>query len=91
MKKTIRQRLYAFVLFFLSFIWMRFNLLVKEINLYADINNIDMKNESFSYLLPKSGSRSFYKTAFFYENFSIITKNNGKNIFVCVFDIMEIW
>ena len=25
----------------------------------ADINNIDMKNESFSYLLPKSGSRSY--------------------------------
>lgn len=32
----------------------------------ADKNNTDMKDEGFSYLLPKSGSRSYSKTAFFY-------------------------
>jgi hypothetical protein len=31
----------------------------------ADKNNTDMKDEGFSYLLPKSGSRSYSKTAFF--------------------------
>jgi hypothetical protein len=36
-----------------------FKLFTEEIFLQADMNNIDMKNESFSYLLPKSGSRSF--------------------------------
>ncbi len=41
-------------------------LIIQEKNIEDVIENIDMKNESFSYLLPKSGSRSFLKTAFFY-------------------------
>lgn len=41
-------------------------LIIQEKNNNDVIENIDMKNESFSYLLPKSGSRSFLKAAFFY-------------------------
>jgi len=38
-------------------------LYVKENIFPVDINNIDMKNISFSYLLPKSGSR--FQNGFF--------------------------
>ncbi len=34
-------------------------LIIKDSFLYSVIQNIDMKNASFSYLLPKSGSRSY--------------------------------
>lgn len=42
-----------------------FRNLYKDINMSADNKNTDMENESFSYLLPKSGSRSYSKDGFF--------------------------
>ena len=40
---------------------------VKEKFLFSDTKNTDMENKSFPYLLPKSGSRSYSKTAFFLQ------------------------
>ena len=47
----------------------------------ADKNNTDMKDESFSSLLPKSGSRSYSKTAFFLQKicYNKPMNNNEKN------------
>ena len=47
--------------------------LAKELRTVADIYNIDMENESFSYLLPKSGSRS-HEWLFFAVYFISIVK-----------------
>lgn len=52
-----------------------FQCFAKEKFLLVDIENIDMENESFSYLLPKSGSRSFWNGFFLCLKF-IIIKNS---------------
>ena len=45
----------------------------------ADKNNTDMKDEGFSYLLPKSGSRSFWNGFFLRKKNLILYKEKGKN------------